>query len=150
MDSRPGTHEHIYQVQNLLNYCIYLLSIRLIDHDYSKTIPPELDGWNEMAGELHERAYGSPEYFAVMEKFKPVIEMHYRNNRHHPEHHTEGIRGMNLIDLLEMVCDWEAAARRGNKHALPSLDFNQARFGFSDDLKNIIGNTLAKLEDVRQ
>jgi hypothetical protein len=35
------------------------------------------------------------------------------HNSHHPEHYgNRGISGMDLFDVVEMMCDWMAAARR--------------------------------------
>jgi len=46
---------------------------------------------------------------------KPAIEHHYKNNRHHPEHFNNGIDEMNLVDLIELLCDWKAASERNKK-----------------------------------
>jgi hypothetical protein len=35
----------------------------------------------------------------------PALKHHYENNRHHPEHFKNNIDDMNLIDLIEMLCD---------------------------------------------
>ena len=49
---------------------------------------------------------------------------------------------MNLIDMLEMICDWKAASERhADGDILKSIEINQKRFGYSDDLKNILINT---------
>ena len=45
-------------------------------------------------------------------KFKPAIDHHYANNRHHPEHWPNGINDMTLMDLIEMLADWKAATAR--------------------------------------
>lgn len=56
------------------------------------------------------------------------------------------IRGMNLISLLEMLCDWKAATLRHNDgDILKSIEINQRRFGYSDELKQILLNTVAEL-----
>jgi hypothetical protein len=63
-------------------------------------------------------------------------------NRHHPEHFENGIRGMNLIDLIEMFCDWYAATQRHNDgDIIMSIEINQKRFEYSDDIKAILKNT---------
>jgi hypothetical protein len=68
-----------------------------------------------------------------------ALKHHYANNRHHPEHFENGINGMNLLDVIEMVCDWKAAADL--KGVEPNLDYLAQRFGISDQLKNIIAAT---------
>ena len=53
------------------------------------------------------------------------------------------ISQMNLVDLCEMFCDWIAA---GEQHEdggdiFKSIEINQKRFGYSDELKQILLNT---------
>jgi hypothetical protein len=50
---------------------------------------------------------------------------------------------MNLVDLIEMLCDWKAA---GEQHKdggdiFRSIEINQERFGYSDEVKSILLNT---------
>lgn len=54
-----------------------------------------------------------------------------------------GIQGMSLVDLVEMLCDWKAAGERheNNPGLEHSIEINQARFGYSDELKKILLNT---------
>lgn len=78
---------------------------------------------------------------------RPALDHHYALNRHHPEHFEDEIKGMNLIDIIEMICDWKAASERhavGDIHK--SIVINQERFGFSDDLKAIFINTVDILD----
>ena len=87
--------------------------------------------------------YGSDEYKSFLEGLKPALDRHYSNNRHHPEHFENGISGMNLIDLLEMICDWKASSERhADGNIFNSIEVNQKRFGYSDDLKEILKNTV--------
>ncbi len=82
-----------------------------------------------------------------MRQMLPAIEHHNRHNAHHPEHHKDGIRGMNLLDLLEMLCDWKAATmRHGDGGIYTSLEINAERFGYSDELKKILLNTVKIIE----
>ena len=58
-----------------------------------------------------------------------------------------GITGMSLIDVLEMLIDWKAATlRHNNGDILKSIEINQKRFGYSDDLKKILLNTVKELD----
>lgn len=53
-----------------------------------------------------------------------------------------GIRGMNLIDIVEMLADWKAATERhADGDLLKSIELNQKRFGYTDELKTILTNT---------
>lgn len=54
---------------------------------------------------------------------------------------------MNLIDIMEMVCDWLAATHRHDTgDIMVSLEKNQERFGYSDELKQIFLNTVKYLD----
>ena len=53
------------------------------------------------------------------------------------------LNGMNLIDIIEMLCDWKAATmRHTNGDIIRSVEFNQDRFKYSDELKAIFLNTI--------
>jgi hypothetical protein len=49
---------------------------------------------------------------------------------------------MHLIDLTEMMCDWLSASLRHNTgDIMKSIDINQSRFGYTDELADILRNT---------
>lgn len=63
-----------------------------------------------------------------------------------PETH-KGLHGMSLLDLVEMLCDWKAATlRHADGDIRRSIEINQKRFGYSDELKQIFLNTLPVIE----
>jgi hypothetical protein len=50
---------------------------------------------------------------------------------------------MDLIDLVEMFCDWKAATLRHKDGDInKSIEINSQRFKMSDQLKKIFINTL--------
>jgi hypothetical protein len=54
----------------------------------------------------------------------------------------EGINGMTLIDLIEMLCDWKAAGlRHADGDIFRSIEINKERFGISEQLTQILENT---------
>ena len=54
---------------------------------------------------------------------------------------------MNLIDLLEMICDWKAATlRHDDGDIYKSLEINHQRFGYSYQLHHILKNTVDWIE----
>jgi hypothetical protein len=66
---------------------------------------------------------------------------------HHPEHYSNGIQGMSLLDVIEMLCDWKAATmRHADGDLSKSIEINQKRFGYSDELKSILINTAIELK----
>ncbi len=114
-------------------------------HDNSKFEPEEFELYDKLFPELQKYPYGSPELKAVYTQLGPALQHHLQVNRHHPEFHDNGINGMNLIDVLEMVCDWMAASKRSQTGIDKGLVINKERYGISDQLFEIIRNTVAML-----
>lgn len=147
-DSRVDTAQHIAEVQGLLTAIVNQLLDRLREHDRSKLNSPEVEVFDEFTPKLKGSTYGSLQYNAMLAKMKPALQHHYAHNAHHPEHHPNGIRSMTLIDVIEMLCDWKAATlRHADGDIRKSLEINQKRFGYSDELKQILLNTVAALEN---
>lgn len=145
-DSAPDTQKHIGEVQSLMAFVCGNLHGRSLSHDRSKLQSPEKEIFDEMTPLLKESTYGSEEYKEMLARMKPALDHHYANNSHHPEHYSNGIRGMSLLDLIEMVCDWKAATlRHADGDILKSVEINQKRFGYSDELKEIILNTVREI-----
>ncbi len=146
-DSRPDTHAHIAEVRGLLLRCVADLSHRAHVHDLSKLASPEVEVFDRVTPRLKELVYGSDAYKASLVEMGEALEHHYAVNDHHPEHHTEGIRGMSLLQLVEMTCDWMAATKR---HATGdirrSITLNADRFGYGPELTQLLLNTVEALE----
>jgi Family of unknown function (DUF5662) len=141
------TLEHIQNVRNLLNIIIKGLLNRGADHDQSKLHPPEVAQFAEHNDKLHGLTFGSPEYDANKVLLKTALDHHYAVNRHHPQHFPNGINGMNILDLVEMFCDWKAGTMR---HANGNLQFsiakNVADYQMSDQLKQVFLNSIELVE----
>jgi hypothetical protein len=147
IDSAPDTYKHIQTVQRFMRRMIESLLFRSEVHDQSKLVSPEKEAFDEITPKLAGLTYGSDEYRATLREMKPAIQHHYENNSHHPEYYPNGIRGMSLLDLVEMLCDWKAATLRHNDGDIrKSIEINQERFGYSDELKQILLNTLPTIE----
>lgn len=57
------------------------------------------------------------------------------------------INEMTLIDIMEMLADWKAATlRHADGDIRKSILINQKRFGYSDEMKTILLNTVGLLE----
>lgn len=122
--------------------CVAELLLRGERHDQSKMAEPELALFMEYTPKLKHVTYGSDEYKEFLKQLKPALDHHYANNRHHPEHHKSGINDMNLLDLLEMMCDWKASSERHNDGNIrKSIEHNADRFGISPQLVKILENT---------
>ena len=137
------TYEHKQNVSKFISFILHDLIIRSIYHDNSKLESPEVDIFTEYTPKLANSTYGSDEYHQFLKEMKPALDNHYANNPHHPEHYDNGIKDMDLVDLIEMICDWKAATLRHNDGDIyKSIELNQKRFGYSDELKQIFKNTV--------
>jgi hypothetical protein len=112
-------------------------------HDASKLAEPELSVFDEYTWKLRDMTYNSPEYKAALAGMGPALQHHYEQNSHHPEHYPNGINGMTLVDLVELLCDWKAATlRHPDGDIEKSIELNNKRFGISDQLAEILLNTV--------
>ena len=137
---------HKQLVAEYLQLCINVLVVRAMNHDLSKFEPFEFDAYAANLSFFEGADYGSDEYKEALARIKPAIDHHFAVNRHHPEFHANGINDMTLIDLLEMVCDWMAAAQRGGNGPL-RLDLQQQRFGIDPQLQGIIERTVQAIQE---
>lgn len=145
-DSTQDTLKHIENINLLLECVIIELNDRAKNHDRSKLLEPEKSGFDKYTLKLKEVSYGSSEYNQYLKELNNVLEHHYLNNRHHPEHFDNGIRDMTLIDLIEMLSDWKAATlKHKDGNINKSLNINKKRFNISDDLYAILKNTIEYL-----
>lgn len=146
-DSTPDTLEHINKVRNHLHKCISSLAIRAVNHDASKFEEPEKSGYDVCTVKLKNLTYGTPEYEAALKELKPILDHHYATNTHHPEHYSDGVSGMDLIDVVEMLCDWKAATERmkDGGDIGKSIDINAKRFNLDPQLVAILRNTVKSM-----
>ena len=175
-DQRPKTLEHIVEVRRQINLVIEELIKRAQTHDASKLESPEREIFDEYTPKLKGTTYGSDEYKGYLTQMKVALDHHYAKNRHHPEHFIQyvcngcfeeykeepnvcnicgysqfqgesDVSQMNLIDLIEMFCDWYAATKRHiDGDISKSIDINKKRFRISDQLTQILRNTVELLE----
>ncbi|MFP4600898.1 MAG: DUF5662 family protein [Persicimonas sp.] len=148
-DSTQDTLDHIETVREYIGKARRELRIRADRHDQSKLEDPEKAIFDEYTPKLRGSTYGSDEYREYLDEMKVALDHHYANNRHHPEHFDEGIHGMHLIDLLEMLIDWKAATLRHDDGDLRrSIKVNAERFGYGDEIKRLLHNTADWLDDL--
>ncbi len=148
-DSRIDTYQHVQHVQRFMARVVTSLQQRLLAHDASKLESPEREGYDQLVDRLRGAPWGSEEYKAILRELKPAIDHHVAHNSHHPEFYPNGIQGMCLLDLLEMLCDWKGAGMRTPETSSlrDSIEKSQARFGYSDELKQILLNTIPAIGD---
>ena len=148
-DSKEDTLKHRDKVRILLGEFISELIERGAIHDQSKLEEPEKSAFDIYSPKLKETVYGSDEYRGYLKEMHLAVHHHYLSNRHHPEHFANGISGMNLIDLIEMLCDWMAAAKRmkDGGNIMESIRINGGRFQLGEQLTFILKNTVEQLKE---
>jgi hypothetical protein len=141
-DSRPDTYQHIESVRLRLMAVVLRLIERAQLHDASKLQEPELSVFNEYTPKLRDSTYGSDEYKSFLDGMGEGLRHHYEVNDHHPEHHADGIHGMDLLQMTELLADWKAATTRHADGDLGrSIEQNAERFGYGDEIKRLLLNT---------
>lgn len=137
------TWQHIHLVRSIMTTLINDLMQRALMHDIGKMQTPEAEVFAEYTPRLKDVTYGSAEYKACMTEMGEAIKHHQQSNRHHPEYFENGINGMTLVDLVELICDWMAATKRSKDgDIMKSFEINKERFGMSDQLIQILKNTV--------
>jgi hypothetical protein len=143
-----STKEHIDEVRKHLRIIVGDLLERGDNHDHQKLEEPEFEVFTKFTKRLKDITYGSEEYMNCIQEMMPALEHHYSVSPHHPEYYQNGIDGMNLVDLVEMFCDWWASSKRhSNGNIMNSLDINKERFNICPQLLSILKNTVAYMND---
>lgn len=172
-DCKRDTKEHIDTARKFMWLFMDELSSRATCHDKSKLESPEIEIFTEYTPKLKDSTYGSDEYKEFLKGMGVALEHHYRMNSHHPEHfkkhvciicfkeykelpsHCEDcmngtfteesdISQMNLLDVVEMFCDWKAATMcHADGDIMKSIEHNQKRFKMSDQLTQILRNSVS-------
>ena len=111
-------------------------------HDKSKLEEPEKHEFDIWTPRLHEASVGTPMYDYFLHELRKALAHHYRCNRHHPEHFGNGINGMTIMDLSEMLCDWIASAERHEDGDIyMSIEILSKRFKYGTPMKKVLSNT---------
>lgn len=134
--------DHKNIVRDRLRYLAYQLLERADSHDDSKLKNPEIRWLIEMDKEPRYD-YGSPEYLDKKKRYEKFFNHHYANNRHHPEHFTNGVDGMNLTDLCEYLIDITSYhSEMHPEQVIKTVNSQAERFGLDEQLIQILKNTL--------
>ena len=140
-DSKKDTLAHIEKVQEFIGRFNSELNERGINHDSSKLSEEEKPYFDIYTPKLKDCTFGSDEYKNYLKELDVALRHHYRHNSHHPEFHRNGIKDMSLVDIVEMLCDWKSATlRHDNGDLIRSIEINQDRFKYSNELKQIMLN----------
>jgi hypothetical protein len=140
-DCTNDVQEHKRKVRYWMRDIAAQIEGRAERHDNSKLEDPvEKAMFDRWTPELRQATFGSDQYKLALDGMGEGVKRHYRANRHHPEHYLNGVNGMTLVDLIEMVADWMSAAQA--KNTFVDLEHAAQRFGLSPQLVDIITNTL--------
>lgn len=116
----------------MLRVCFRILK-RAWVHDFSKYSKEEAPHFAAV-GNTKDLVYDSPEYKESLKKLEGALAHHYKHNSHHPQHYENGIKGMQPLDIVEMLCDWKASTLRYKGGDIKeSVRLNKDRFGYSEE-----------------
>lgn len=135
-------YHHKFVVMKYLGEIIRDLVSRAEVHDMSKFDEDEFPLYLEAQKDFKDKPYGTPEHDQMREKYQNVLQRHYNKNRHHPEHHPNGVEGMTLVDLLELLVDWKAASLKDNGGDINnSIKVCAEKYNLTPQLVKILENT---------
>lgn len=140
--------EHKMRVHIKMSVLARELVTRGNTHDNSKLKTPEVDIYSAHIEELSSAKYGTPEYDAVLDKIKPALDHHHKENDHHPQHFENGIVDMNLVQMLEMLCDITIAAEMKGQDILESLPEWMKRNDVPENYYTILRNTIKHIKEI--
>jgi hypothetical protein len=117
-------------------YLCARLIYRACVHDMSKYGPQEAPIFAKMTPKLKDTTYGSEEYQTYKSRLGDALQHHYAHNTHHPEHYDGTVGSMDHIDVVEMLCDWEAATHRHEDGDLKqSLKQNADQYQYDENTR---------------
>ena len=143
------TRKHVQRVQTFMFAFAKAIIDRAMEHDGTKFENDEASAFAKTTPKLRGLTYGSEEYKSVLRELGPALAHHYQWNSHHPEHYEDSISGMDMLDIVEMLCDWRAATERHNDGSITrSIAHNATRWSIDGQLVRIFHNTVPWMENV--
>ena len=138
--------KHMQKVGTQIRIVCNELMNRAVIHDESKLSDAEIHrGYEAHWDKIDKKIdWGTPEYDEHCKAFKDIIDLHREGNRHHPEFHTNGVGDMDLIDIMEMFCDWWASGDDLDK----SIECNAEKYSFENSILHDILRNTARRYDV--
>jgi hypothetical protein len=149
------TYKHIARVRELLGSFAIEMIKRGDRHDASKFTPEELEPLQRLQDLIDREGqaqFGTDEYKRRTDMLGNMIIYHRQRNSHHPEYYefeqgggfVDGIKGMDLFDLVEMFYDWKAASERGESSTM-NLAAACDKYKIDGPLRAILFNTAERL-----
>lgn len=144
-ETKKYIQEHIANVRKRMGELAGIIVSRAENHDKSKLEEPEFSGFVAMDNEPRY-PYGSEEYNDKSKRFAWLFKVHWSKNRHHPEYFDdkgEFEQEANLVDVIEMLCDWVSYnGCMSYTEAYDLVEKQCRRFRFSGTMRNLLLNTL--------
>lgn len=128
------TTKHIENVIRYMRSIINQLADRADSHDESMLIEPEASEFNKIGGVNSLFHFNST-------MSKNILDHHYKNNTHHIEHYDNGIPDMDLLDVIEMLCDWKDLSKRHDVDLIDYIKRNKEVYSYTDEICSILCNT---------
>lgn len=120
---------HQRLVQQLMIKISQEIEKRAFSHDNSK-LNTEFPGLVNINYIAREQGFGSEDYQESLKS--EMVQHHWKVNDHHPEHFEKGISEMDLVQIIEMVCDWRAVSIQKNLNFHDMLQEQKKRFNPSE------------------
>ncbi len=153
------TRKHQQWVAEKMLACAKRLIDKAVVHDMSKFSDKEKPFYVNPVWELNTGGleYGSVEHREVCKKMGEGANHHISVNDHHPEFFipfsvqtlNDPIRAMDIFALLEMLCDWIAAAKRKGNNPLIALEVLKKKFRIDEQLEAVLRNTAVMIEELK-
>lgn len=131
---------HKKNVTNLINLIIIELHKRINEHDESSLNSNEVEVLTYFPEYIKKDSYLNEESLAYIREIKNALNIHFKKNSHHPEHFNNKIKDMNLIDIIEMLCDWKSTMSEDDD-IISVIKRNKKIYNFSNELMYILINT---------
>lgn len=126
---------HSNKVSYLLRKIAFEIELRANSHDTSKLEIDEFIGFCQLdLNRNHQKEeYGSKSYEDGIKNI--TVKLHQSRNTHHPEYYPNGVKDMSLIDIIEMLCDWEVARQQRDtqENIDKTWDMRQSKFKLLDE-----------------
>ena len=117
------------------------LMVRALFHDLSKFKTDEASGFSKSSRKYRKVPYAGSSYKDSLSRVGGSLLLHYLRSPHHPQHYPKGLKGMSLLDLVEMFYDWDASCKTQSEGSLSeSIQKNKDRFGYDEELMGILMN----------
>lgn len=153
------TYKHKQIVADKMIKVVRNLLERAIKHDDSKLEESEKKYYINPVFILNteEIPFGSTRYTEVIKEMDKGWEHHKMNNDHHIEFFVpysvqtlnDPVLCMDLISLIEMCCDWIAAASRKGNRPEDALKYIEKKYPINVQLRQVIINTINMIEELK-